>query len=382
MKKFDWLEKLRARLQSLDFKNFKLPSLKIPGRKKPGQEHLASDLPGDPLSGPSVANRDSSFNNSKLADAFKSDVQVQSLKKNLSFKKPPLEDYYPYILGAFIGFAGADLAVMKARSFLLPDTAPPAKKRLVNEQFDNKSISEYASIAARNLFDENNLVPKELNSPNGNEEEEVSTDGPATPSRLPIKLLGTIVHLNGAKSVATFEVRAGSTKILPYIPNDDVEGLAKLIRVERRKVFIRNLSNRRLEYIEMKLEGGISFGKISSAPKVEGGIKKQGNNFTVSKKELTKQLENLPELLQQARAIPYRDPDTGAIAGFKVMDIEPDSIIGQLVEVGDVIKSVNGTVVNSAAKAMELYRTLKDSDGLSLTVERNGRDETMEYNIQ
>ena len=47
----------------------------------------------------------------------------------------------------------------------------------------------------------------------------------------------------------------------------------------------------------------------------------------------------------------------------------------------DVIKSVNNEPVNSPTKAMELYNALKSEGKIRLSVERNGREETFNYNI-
>ena len=243
--------------------------------------------------------------------------------------------------------------------------------------------NDYDVIVARNLFDAEGRIP-EADNKKGQKEEEVDLDGPATPSRLPITLLGTIVHYNPAKSVASLEVRAGQTKALPYIPNDNIEGIATLMKVERTKVFFKNLSNQRLEYIEMQIDGNLTFGKKASSEteEVATGIKKDGNSFEVSKSELKKQLANLPELLQQAQARPFTDPYTGEMAGFQIVNIKAGSIFEKLLERGDVIKEVNGQKVNSAAKAMQMYRTLKDSNDIKLTVERNGRNEVLDFTVK
>lgn len=320
---------------------------------------------------------------SKLADIFKSDenISVQKIVRNI--KRPPLEDYYPYILGVWLGFAGADITNTAIRPFLSTAPVSISGKNLNQKRITQKSFSDYEQIVARNIFDSEGKIPDALNQAD-TKEEDTNTDGPATPSRLPMKLLGTIVHFNPAKSVASVEVRAGQTKSLPYIPNDNIEGIATLIKVERQKAFIRNLSNNKLEYIEMEIEGNLSFGKSDGAGNedIAKGVKKDGNKFTVSKQELQKQLKNLPQLLQQARAVPHRDPYTGEMAGFKIVDIKPGSIFEKLLERNDVIKEVNGTKVNSAAKAMEMYRTLKDSADVKITVERNGRDEQLDFNVK
>ena len=134
----------------------------------------------------------------------------------------------------------------------------------------------------------------------------------------------------------------------------------------------------------MKKEGNkVSFG--SGAPTVTGKeVQKTGdNNFMIKRADLLKYTNDLSSILMQARAVPNREPGTGNINGFRLLDMQPGSIYEQLgLQRMDVIKSVDGTPVDSPAKAMELYNTLKNSPKVSLQVERNGKTETMTYNIQ
>ena len=84
-----------------------------------------------------------------------------------------------------------------------------------------------------------------------------------------------------------------------------------------------------------------------------------------------------------ARTTPNRDPGTGAINGFRLLDMKPGSIYEKLgLQRMDVLKSVNGTPVTSAAKAMELYNSLKNDPNIKLGIERNGKNEEFTYNVQ
>ncbi|MEC9283786.1 MAG: PDZ domain-containing protein [Bdellovibrionota bacterium] len=379
MKNLEWLKKLKEKLS-----------------KKKAQdgdiEAATSDAAGIP-SAPKALDKnpfkrkaghdDKAYEVNPLSEILTSDKNVEVNKIARSINRPPLEDYYIYVLGALIGFAGADLTTTGIRPYLSSDPIKLNQGVSTRDFAEQKSSSDYDVIVSRNIFDAEGRIPEASNQKD-TKEEEVDLDGPATPSRLPITLLGTIVHYNPAKSVASLEVRAGQTKALPYIPNDNIEGIATLMKVERTKVFFKNLSNQRLEYIEMQIDGNLTFGKKASAEteEVATGIKKDGNSFEVSKEELKKQLANLPELLQQAQARPFTDPYTGEMSGFQIVNIKAGSIFEKLLERGDVIKEVNGQKVNSAAKAMQMYRTLKDSNDIKLTVERNGRNEVLDFTVK
>ena len=84
----------------------------------------------------------------------------------------------------------------------------------------------------------------------------------------------------------------------------------------------------------------------------------------------------------QARAVPNRDPNTGEINGFRILDMQEGSIFSQLgLNRMDVLKGVNGEPVDSIQKAMELYNTMKNSGQVKLLIERGGKDQTNVYDV-
>ena len=296
-------------------------------------------------------------------------------------QRPPFEKWYSYLLFAFVGYCIADLAILSYRDRMLPQSAPPAHpKAPAAENF--VSSGAYNGIATRNIFAANGVIPYALvDKSKGTEQKEAEP----VPSQLPLTLIGTLVHSNPAKSIAAIEVR-GKNQVISYSPGKDIENMANIIRVERQKVIFRNLNSNRLEYLEMKKEGNkVAFG---SSPKLGAGggkeVQKTGDNtFAIKRADLLKYTNDLSSILMQARAVPNREPGTGAINGFRILDMQPGSIYEQLgIQRMDVIKSVDGQPVDSPAKAMELYNTLKNSPKVSIQVERNGKSETMTYNIQ
>lgn len=289
--------------------------------------------------------------------------------------RPPLEKYYVHGLIALSALMTADLTIMYFRDKMIPTSAPPARPSPPIQQISTMR-NQYDIIARRNIFNSDGLIPAALSQPETIDGEK-GFEGPASPTSLPIQLIGTIVHKNPAKSVATLEVRGG--KILPFVPNDDMEGLGVLLRVERKRAIFRNNQNGRNEYIDIKDKSAIQFGlrseRGSEAPAAEQ------KDFSVPRTEVNNYIRNLPELLQQARAEPNILPG-GKIDGFKVLDIMPGSIYEKLgIRVGDVIKGANGIQIDSPAKAMELYQQLRNSNRITIDVERNGSKETLTYTI-
>lgn len=297
-------------------------------------------------------------------------------------QRPPFEKWYAYLLFVFVGYCVADLAILSFRDRMLPQSAPAARRQTVAV---DSSVARFAynNITARNIFAANGVIPDALVDKSKSIEAE--KEQIPVPSQLPLTLIGTLVHSNPDKSIAAIEVK-GKNQVISYSPKKEIEGIAEILRVERQKVIIRNLNSNRLEYIEMKKDGNkVAFGAGTRPTSGGSGeVQKMGdNNFVIKRADLSKYTNDLSSILMQARAVPNRDPGTGAINGFRLLDMQPGSIFEQLgMQRMDVIKSVDGTPVDSPAKAMELYNTLKNAPKLSLQIERNGKTETMTYNIQ
>lgn len=294
--------------------------------------------------------------------------------------RPPFEKFYIYILVVFIGLLLADLTILQIRPSMLP-TKPPPPLPVREDHQEIMSRMSYNDITSRNIFSPDGVIPPPLSS---GENKGESDDGPAVLSQLPLKLEGTIVHANPKKSVATILLRSANATS-SFTTGEDIESMARITKVERRKVTFRNLNNNRLEYIEIPKDGAINFGM--QAPVASSGpteVEKRGEfDFAVKRSDLTKYTSDLSSILNQARMVPNIIPGTGGqVSGFRFVSIQPGSIYEKLgFKPMDVIKSVNGEAVNSPTKAMELYNALKSDSGVTLSVDRNGREETFKYNI-
>ncbi len=294
--------------------------------------------------------------------------------------RPPFEKFYVYILVVYIGLLLADLTILQIRPSMLP-TKPPPPPPVREDNHEIMSRMSYNDITSRNIFSPDGVIPPPLSS---GENKGESDDGPAVLSQLPLKLEGTIVHANPKKSVATILLRSANATS-SFTTGEDIEGMARITKVERRKVTFRNLNNNRLEYIEIPKDGAINFGmQAPVAATSTGEVEKRGEfDFAVKRADLTKYTSDLSSILNQARMVPNIIPGTGGqVSGFRFVSIQPGSIYEKLgFKPMDVIKSVNGEPVNSPTKAMELYNALKSDSGVTLSVDRGGREETFKYNI-
>lgn len=286
-----------------------------------------------------------------------------------------------YGLLLFIGFTIADLTIIYIRDRMIPTEAPPKKmpKAMSQNYLDR---SQYSAITNRNLFSSSGIMPEAITS---KKENQSSAEAAPILSSLPLNLIGTLVHSNPAKSIAAIEVKSKSLTG-SYITGSEVEGLAKIEKVERGLVYIRNLNTSALEYIELKSANKVSFDASKPAAAVTPPSKDvqqiAPNNFAIKRSDLLKYTNDLSSILMQARAVPNRDPNTGEINGFRLLDMQEGSVFSQLgLARMDVLKGVNGEPIDSVQKAMELYNTLKNSNEIKLLVERNGKNETMIYNV-
>lgn len=295
-----------------------------------------------------------------------------------SKNRPPFEASYIYILALLTGYLIADLGILYVRPGMLPTQPPPMRPSAAPRQ-EFASISQFQKIPERNVFNSDGKIADPMTSDNSNNP---LLDAPPVASQLPLKLEGTLVHSNPHRSVATITAKS-KTEAKPYMVDQDIEGMAKITRIERRKVVFRNLNNNRLEYIDIPDNSSITFGVKDPTVGGEEVQRKGEFDFTMRRGDIAKYTSDLGSILQQARMVPNIVPGSGGrVDGFKFVAIQPGSIYEKLgFKPMDVIKSVNGEAINSPTKAMELYNALKQENRIKLTVERNGRDEQFSYDI-
>ncbi len=292
--------------------------------------------------------------------------------------RPPLEAFYIYILALLVGFMIADLSILAVRPSMLPTQPPPVRPNRV-AQNNFTSEQQYNKIVDRNVFNADRKIPPALTS-DGNGPGTI--DAAPVASQLPLKLEGTLVHANPKKSVASIGLKT-KNEVQAFMVDSEIENMAKITAIERRKVIIRNLNSNRLEYIEIPKDTAVTFGVKEPQASGEEVAKKSETEFTMRRADISKYTSDLGSILQQARMVPNIIPGSGGrVEGFRFVAIQPGSIYEKLgFKPMDVIKKVNNEDVNSPTKAMELYNALKSENRIQLTIERNGRDEPFTYNI-
>ncbi|MEZ4442147.1 MAG: type II secretion system protein GspC [Polyangiaceae bacterium] len=105
------------------------------------------------------------------------------------------------------------------------------------------------------------------------------------------------------------------------------------------------------------------------------------NQYNVERSVLDDILEKQAELMRFTRMQPVKEGDQ--VVGMRMSRIRSGTLLDVLgLENGDAVQSINGFDLTDPQKALEAYGRLRTASSLKLQVMRNGKSETIEYNIQ
>ena len=311
---------------------------------------------------------------------------------NTTLKKIPpfFFKYRRWILTLLITLALADLVILFIWPALLPqNNMTPQKPKTI--PFKQRAASSSNFIHTVNIFHSGPIPPplKEL------EKQEPVFTGSSKKTGLPFKLLGTIENFNPKRSMASIQVTS-SGETNSYFVGDTIDNKARVTQVQRRKVIFMNLINNQLEHLEIPIEKSVFNVRNKSdtiknnkptkqpeKPISHKGISKTDNNrYSVTRSSLNEYLQQLPDILQQARVEPKYGTD-GKVLGHSFTWIEEGSIFESLgFTKGDMLISVNGEKVNDNMEAQKLFQQFRADSQFSVVVGgENGETREISYNI-
>lgn len=291
--------------------------------------------------------------------------------------RPNLGTFSIYVLMLFVGYMIADLTILNLRESLLPQQAPP-ERAAPQQNFAVTSRDAYSAITSKNIFNMDGKIPEPVG---GQQNQQSEPDAPPVQTTIAgLNLVGTLVHTNPAKSVASVKTPGGGETVGAFSIGDMMPGAGEVLLVERGRVIFRNANTRRKEFVELPQDNRLALGIASGAApsgRQDGEVTViSDTERSIKRDDLNKLTSNLPALLQEARAV--KDGDC-----FRMVDIMPGSIYERLgIKRGDCIGAVNGEPVDSPQKALEIYNQLRNSNNINLSIERNGRKENLNYNVQ
>ncbi|MCC6620244.1 MAG: hypothetical protein IT385_03265 [Deltaproteobacteria bacterium] len=281
------------------------------------------------------------------------------------------------------------------------------------------SEQAHKELTSRRIFRLDDPTPPVVAEPETPPPEEPKPDPSATgelvESQLPINLMGTFVSAVTDYSYATLQIE-GEPKIAS-LGSEYLDGKAKVMKIARGHIVLRE--DQAYTYVRLWADktaqapptpmpggplgpgrpGGPPLGKPVPTPGTtpppvadanlgdtmatpnEGITKTGAYDYTLDRKMIDKQLADISKLQQEARVVPhYQD---NQYQGFKLVGVRPGSLYRALgIRSGDIVKSVNGTPIDSPTKALELFEQLKKSSNIAVEIERRGQPKTLSYTIQ
>ena len=117
-------------------------------------------------------------------------------------------------------------------------------------------------------------------------------------------------------------------------------------------------------------------------PTIAKGIQKIGpTEYNIDRATVDKILENQADLMRQARIVP--EQENGRVVGIRLFGVRNDTLLGTLgMQNGDRLQTINGFEMGSPEKALEAYARLHTADKLQISLNRNGSNMNLDYNIK
>lgn len=254
-------------------------------------------------------------------------------------------------------------------------TPIPAKPMLV--QREPTPAEDLSIIEQRNIFDNENVIPEPF------DQGMLDCWSQARPSTQRLNLLGTIVMNDENLSVALIE--AQGTALKQAVKKDELfsENRFQVMKIDRKRVCYQIKSSQEFEYVQIPEEGGFMANGLSTGGMgAREGISTTGQNqYQINQSFLDSQLNDLSNVLQTAKAIPAFEG--GKMKGFLIQTLDEGSVFASLgLGAGDVLKEVNGIVLETPGKGLEAFTALKGSKKIELTVTRGGQDQVLSYEVK
>ena len=189
------------------------------------------------------------------------------------------------------------------------------------------------------------------------------------PSNLNMTLTGVAARATGGCALVIVQGQAEAA----FCSGEEVSPGVRLDTVERDRIVIVRNGVREAVFMKDAEGAAAGIGVPPPAPIVQSvGADRQ----LVDRRQLQQQLGR-PEFLNQALIVP--NPD----GGFLVRQVQSGSLYEKLgLRPGDVIRNVNGQPLTSMDDVMRLYQQFGTAQRVLVDVQRQGRTETLYYDMR
>jgi len=209
------------------------------------------------------------------------------------------------------------------------------------------------------------------------------TVAPIVASMKGIKLLALY---NASDALVVTVEKANKTTVLSK--GDEIDGFKLSSATLNYAVFTKNGKDFKLNISQIKTTGK----KLSAITPVKKHIvTKRNNNKNGIIEEDGKRLINRNLLTSYTKDVDKIWKDIGIgenkidgkLNGFKINFVKKGSDFEKLgLKRGDILTAINAEELNSYGAAMTFFKDIEDIENLTLTVQRNGRSEDLEYEIK
>jgi general secretion pathway protein C len=282
------------------------------------------------------------------------------------------------VLAYFAARAVNDVIAMR----MTPETAAvshASRRGVIDNGAVNRPRNAYQEIISRDIF---NMEPPP--APMAPVVEKID---------LQLDLVGVSTASPGKPPYAIIADRSGQQGVFRLGQQVGLAG--KLVEVDKDRVLIDH-NGKRIAVVlpAADLPGGVEAAVPDSPPQedasaddpdadpYEPNVEDLGDNrYRIPRETLDHSMGDLSQILTQIRAIP--NIQNGKTNGFALSEIEPGSVFDEMgLEEGDVLRSVNGQMMNDPAMAMQMMGSLRNANQITIQVLRDGHPTTLTYQIQ
>jgi len=200
------------------------------------------------------------------------------------------------------------------------------------------------------------------------------------PTSLKIALLGTVTG-SQQNAVAVIEETDKRKQGLYRVGDSVQDAIVKAIL--RGKVILRVGDKDEILTMEESSSRASSPEEAPSARRMPGPsrVPGAGASITLSRADVEDSLKNINALLSQVRIRPhFKD---GQADGLALSNIKADSIFAKLgLKDGDIVQGVNNRPIRSPDDILSLYNRLRSGSRVSLQLDREGDQRTINYRIR
>jgi general secretion pathway protein C len=283
-----------------------------------------------------------------------------------------------------IKYHSLNIISMMIFSFMLASTINQVIKYKISPGYSKPTTTarKTAGMAVRRSFDDYKVLTESGFFKVASASDIAGETPGATGSISELTLLGTITGPTSISRAMILKTGETSPRIFALYKvnaetSNDVWG-NKLVGITDGKVYIEAGGQKMTLELYAKKTVDANPQQGAAATGAEGG---QQFNQTLSRAEIRQKVfNNMDNALQGLQAGPYRI--NGQIAGYRLVNVRPTNIMFKLgARSGDIVRRVNGQILDSTQKLMSMWETIKNDPKISVDIERDGKNIRYDFNI-